>query len=164
MRVGFGFGSGRVNRVTGQSGHGSKRVTGQNGSFLNGSIGLRVKRVVGQTGRVKRVWPVLPCLVRANMLRTKVDWCSWPCLSLIYFSLVIDWYIQKHIIIVCIWWFQRELGWSNWETSKNWRFKITTVYPWCNGHSTNISVCGVWGPRARIQVSRRELYTHIHLD
>ena len=33
-------GSGRV-RV------GSKRVTGQNGSFLNGSIGLRVKRVTG---------------------------------------------------------------------------------------------------------------------
>ena len=46
MRVGFGFGSG-------QSGRGSKRVTGQNGSFLNGSIGLRVKRVAGQTGRVK---------------------------------------------------------------------------------------------------------------
>ena len=38
-----GFGSG-------QSGRGSKRVTGQNGSFLNGSIGLRVKRVAGQTG------------------------------------------------------------------------------------------------------------------
>ena len=31
-----GSGSGRVNRVT-----------GQNGSFLNGSIGLRVKRVAG---------------------------------------------------------------------------------------------------------------------
>ena len=53
-RVGFG---------SGQSGRGSKRVTGQNGSFLNGSIGLRVKRVAGQTGRVKRVWPVLPCLM-----------------------------------------------------------------------------------------------------
>ena len=45
--------AGRVNRVTGQNGsrvktgHGSKRVTGQNGSFLNGSIGLRVKRVAG---------------------------------------------------------------------------------------------------------------------
>ena len=43
----------RVRVGSGQSGHGSKRVTGQNGSFLNGSIGLRVKRVAGQTGRVK---------------------------------------------------------------------------------------------------------------
>ena len=26
------------------------RVAGQNGSFLNGSIGLRAKRIAGQTG------------------------------------------------------------------------------------------------------------------
>ena len=31
----------------GQSGRRSKRITGQNGLFLNGSIGLRVKRVAG---------------------------------------------------------------------------------------------------------------------
>ena len=29
---------------------------------------------------------------------------------------------------------------------------------------TNIRVCGVWGARAGIQVSRNELHTHIHLD
>ena len=39
--------AGRVGFRSGQSGRGSKRVTGQNGSFLNGSIGLRVKRVAG---------------------------------------------------------------------------------------------------------------------
>ena len=39
--------AGRVGFGSGQSGRGSKRVTGQNGSFLNGSIGLRVKRVAG---------------------------------------------------------------------------------------------------------------------
>ena len=42
--------AGRVGFGSGQSDHGSKRVTGQNGSFLNGSIGLQVKRDAGQTG------------------------------------------------------------------------------------------------------------------
>ena len=28
----------------------------------------------------------------------------------------------------------------------------------------SISTCGVWGARAGVQVSRRELHTHIHLD
>ena len=41
--------TGRVGFGSGQSGYGSKRVTGQNVSFLNESIGLRVKRVAGQT-------------------------------------------------------------------------------------------------------------------
>ena len=36
--------------------------------------------------------------------------------------------------------------------------------PWCNGHSISISVCEVWGARAEVQVSRRKLHTHIHLD
>jgi len=39
-----------------------------------------------------------------------------------------------------------------------------TALPWCDGHSTSISVCGVWGVRARVQVSRRKLHTHIHLN
>ena len=34
----------------------------------------------------------------------------------------------------------------------------------CNGHSTSISVCGVWEARVGVLVSRRELHTHIHLD
>ena len=43
---------------------------------------------------------------------------------------------------------------------------ITTAHPWCDGHSTSISACGVWGVgvRAEVQVSRRELHTHIHID
>ena len=36
--------------------------------------------------------------------------------------------------------------------------------PWYNGHSTSINAYGVWGVKAEIQVSRRELHTHIHLD
>ena len=41
---------------------------------------------------------------------------------------------------------------------KGW--KRITAYPWCDGHSTSISACGVWEARARVQVSRRELHTH----
>ena len=26
----------------------------------------------------------------------------------------------------------------------------TTAHPWCDGHSTSISACGVWGVRAGI--------------
>ena len=40
----------------------------------------------------------------------------------------------------------------------------TTIHPYCDDHFTSISACGVWGVRAGIQVSRRELHTHIHLD
>ena len=47
--------AGQVEFGSGQSGRESKRVTGQNGSFLNESIGLRVKRVAGQMGWVKQV-------------------------------------------------------------------------------------------------------------
>ena len=46
----------------------------------------------------------------------------------------------------------------------NDRTKITTAYPWCDGHFTSISACGVWGTRVGVQVSKRELHTHIHLD
>ena len=41
---------------------------------------------------------------------------------------------------------------------------LTTAHLWCDGHSTSISTCTVWGARARVQVSKRELHTHIHLD
>ena len=41
---------------------------------------------------------------------------------------------------------------------------ITTTRAWCNDHSTSIRVCGVWGARVRVQVSKIELYTHIYLD
>ena len=40
----------------------------------------------------------------------------------------------------------------------------TTVHPWCDGYSTSISACRVWGARVEIQVFRREFYTPIHLD
>ena len=40
----------------------------------------------------------------------------------------------------------------------------TTAYPWCSGHFTSINACGVWGAKAGVQVSRRELHTHIYLN
>ena len=40
----------------------------------------------------------------------------------------------------------------------------TVAYPQCDGHSTSISACGVWGERVNVQVSRRETHTHIHLE
>ena len=35
---------------------------------------------------------------------------------------------------------------------------LTTIHPWCDGHSTSINACGVWGVRVGVQVSRRELH------
>ena len=32
---------------------------------------------------------------------------------------------------------------------------LTTAYPWCDGHSTSTSACGVWEARAGVQVSWR---------
>ena len=40
----------------------------------------------------------------------------------------------------------------------------TTAHTWCDGHTTSISTCRVWGVRAGVQVSRRKFHTHIHLD
>ena len=42
--------------------------------------------------------------------------------------------------------------------------KPTTAYPWYDGHSTNISACGVWRARAGVQVSKRKPHTHIYLN
>ena len=54
----------------------------------------------------------------------------------------------------------------NWEQviSKQFLKVITTAHPWCDGHSTSISVCGVWEVRVGVQVYRREFHTHIHID
>ena len=41
---------------------------------------------------------------------------------------------------------------------------ITTAYPWCDDHSTSISVSKVWEAKIGVQVSKRELNTYIHLD
>ena len=41
---------------------------------------------------------------------------------------------------------------------------MTTAHPWCGGHSTSINVCKVGGARVRVQVSKKKLHTHIHLD
>ena len=46
--------------------------------------------------------------------------------------------------------------------NKSWS-STTTTHPWCDGHSTSISAYGVWEAIAKIQVSKREFYTHIHL-
>ena len=49
-------------------------------------------------------------------------------------------------------------------TSNIYIYIYTTAYPRCDGHSISISACGVWGVRARVQISRKEFHTHIHLD
>ena len=41
---------------------------------------------------------------------------------------------------------------------------ITTAYPWCDDHSTSISVFKVWEAKIRVQVSKREFNTYIHLN
>ena len=42
---------------------------------------------------------------------------------------------------------------------------LTTVHPWCGGHSTSINVCEAWGVRAGVQVFKRDqLHTYIHFD
>ena len=38
------------------------------------------------------------------------------------------------------------------------------AYFWCDSHFTNISAYEVWSVRAEIQISKRELHTHIYLD
>ena len=39
-----------------------------------------------------------------------------------------------------------------------------TTHSWRNSYSTSISVCGVWGVRVGVQVSKKEFHIHIHLD
>ena len=38
------------------------------------------------------------------------------------------------------------------------------MHHWRDGHSTSISVCGVWKVRAKIQVFKRKFYTNIQLS
>ena len=38
------------------------------------------------------------------------------------------------------------------------------AYFWYDSHFTNISAYEVWSVRAEIQISKRELHTHIYLD
>ena len=38
------------------------------------------------------------------------------------------------------------------------------MHHWRDGHSTSISVCGVWEVRAKIQVFKRKFYTNIQLS
>ena len=52
------------------------------------------------------------------------------------------------------------------KENKKIRKKFTSfaAHPWCDGRFTSISASEVWGARAEIQVSKKEFYTHIHLD
>ena len=43
-------------------------------------------------------------------------------------------------------------------------FKLTTAHRGYDSYSTSISVYGMWEVMAGNQASKRELYTHIHLD
>ena len=95
--------------------------------------------------------------------------CSWfkyvvcnALLILHYFILyLIRWY---HYTIICLW-----FKWLNEVICYTYMlvyniFLFTTAHPWYIGHSTSINAYGVWGVRAEVQVSRRELHTHIYLD
>ena len=50
------------------------------------------------------------------------------------------------------------------RTTTNYTSIFTTTYSWCDGHSISISACRVWRVKAEVQVFKREIYTHIHLD
>ena len=65
-----------------------------------------------------------------------------------YFQKLIFGNIKKKTIFLYFW---------------NQKYVITT-HPWCGDHSISISVCRVWKAKVEIQVSKRELHTHIHLD
>ena len=47
---------------------------------------------------------------------------------------------------------------------KNTHTHTHTYTYWCDGHSISISICEVWGARARVLVFKMEFYTHIYLD
>ena len=53
---------------------------------------------------------------------------------------------------------------NQWTKSRNNISNKTIAHPWYDGHSISISACEVWGVRVGVQVSKREIYTHIHLD
>ena len=38
------------------------------------------------------------------------------------------------------------------------------MHLWCGGHTTNINAYGVWGVSAGVQVSKKDIHTHIHLN
>ena len=40
----------------------------------------------------------------------------------------------------------------------------TIVYSWCDGYSTNTKFLWGGGIRIEVQVSRKKLYTHVHLN
>ena len=39
-----------------------------------------------------------------------------------------------------------------------------TMHPWCDNHSTSISAYRVWETRVLVQVSKKKLHIHIHLN
>ena len=53
---------------------------------------------------------------------------------------------------------------SSFTIAHLWRGAVITLQTWRGDHSTSISAYKVWGARTEIQISKRELHTHIHLD
>ena len=41
---------------------------------------------------------------------------------------------------------------------------ITTAHFWYDSHSTSINTCELLGAKTEVQVSKKELHTHLHLD
>ena len=81
----------------------------------------------------------------------------------IWISKTIQLNTQKSISGKFLIFIKYELKRSSFKTFNNIVGK-TTAYPWCDGHSTSINVCGVLGARAGVQISKTKLHTHIHLD
>lgn len=52
--------------------------------------------------------------------------------------------------------------------NKKWLIKlikwITIAHHWRGSYSTRISSQGVWGVSPGVQVFKREIHTHVHLD
>ena len=57
-----------------------------------------------------------------------------------------------------------ERGKSFWSLVTKKILHITTAHPWCGGHFTSISALWGVGVKGWVQVFRRELQTHIHLE
>ena len=93
-----------------------------------------------------------------------IDPHKWPIMSSFSWSFYVVFQMLYGPFISSIS-FAHLLHWRN-ITDKLFisKTRMTTAQPWCDGHSTSISACGVWGVRDVVRVFRKELYTHIHLD
>ena len=61
-------------------------------------------------------------------------------------------------------------GWYqilNWSMNSIFKCSLASSYSWCDGHSTNVNACGLWGGKGRGLNLQKRSFTHIyrvHLD